>query len=169
MVGLLQAVGPGFAWTCFADLWAAGVSIHQLQPEMAYFHYSVTSVNALWRIFIWPQLNGTVGPSMQPQKQMSGLVVVFLQSARSASGWMPAGQTGRQCVATHSIVGSEECLQRCFLNQTEDQMPRSKAQWSTSGEWIVSWAHSDHFLKTHEVFVFVLFCSADWKKPNHEV
>lgn len=119
---------------------------------MAYFHYSVTGVNAPWRIFIWTQLNGTVGPSMHPQNQMSGLAVAFLQSAHGASGRMPAGQTGRQCVATHSIVGSEERLRRSFLNQTEDQMPRSKAQWSTSGEWIVSWAHSDRFLKTHKVF-----------------
>lgn len=41
---------------------------------------------------------------------------------------------GRQCVATSSIVGRGEYMPHSFLNQMENRMPRSKAQWSTLGD-----------------------------------
>lgn len=88
--------------------------------------------------------------------QMSTLVAVFLQAARGASGWAPAGQMGRQCVVLHWIVGSEECLQR-FLpepNRGPDVQKR-KAQWSTSGERITSWAHLKSFPADTQGFRFV--------------
>lgn len=135
---------PVFVWTCITDRlgptgFAESLNCHRVKvrnhgQKITEFTTILTNIHTG---FSWLTLNGTVGPSpfthTEKHNQMSNLVVVFLWSAHSASGWMPAGQTGRQCVATSSIVRRGECLPDSFLNQTESQMPRSKAQWSTLG------------------------------------
>lgn len=83
---------------------------------------------------------------------MSILVVVFLWPAQRPAGWLPAGQTGRQCVSTSSTL-REECLPDSFLNQTENQMSRSKAQWSALREWMVSWSNYNHFFQRRMVLL----------------
>lgn len=78
--------------------------------------------------------------------QMSTLVAVFLLAARGAWGRPPAGQMGRQCVVVHCIVGSEECLQRSFLNQTGDQMSRrQKLSGVHQGKELLPEHTSSHF------------------------
>lgn len=62
----------------------------------------------------------------QPNLKSSGCV--------GASGWMPEAQMGRLRVVTVSIAGTGEWLLYSFLNQMENQMPRSKAQWGVLGD-----------------------------------
>lgn len=101
---------------------------------------------------IWLQMNGAVGSIRQPRTKPNPIwewVVAFGRSADWASRRMPAAQmdrlcvpTVRVCVPTVRVVGSGEWLPYSFLNQLENQMPRSKAQPGVLGERVVFRADS---------------------------
>lgn len=78
-----------------------------LRPSTTAKHYTNIHTPCL---FFWLQLNGTVGLSgsrTEKCNQMFILVVVFLWSTHRAVEWMPAEQTGRQCVVTSSTLQGE--------------------------------------------------------------
>ncbi|TKS72934.1 hypothetical protein D9C73_007011 [Collichthys lucidus] len=69
----------------------------------------------------------------QARRRTSGVLpcLCFYGLLTELQGWTPAGQTDGQCVGTSSIwKGGGERSPDSFLNQTENQMSRSKAQRS---------------------------------------
>lgn len=93
-----------------------------------------------WLICIWLKLNGTVGPP--PAANGKWILISILESVFLQSGWRPAGQMGRQCVAPSRTLSGDG-----LLPETENQMTRSKAQWSLLREW--RFLREPHFLQRH--------------------
>ncbi len=95
----------------------------------------LTNICTIGLVFFWLQLNGTVELFKQPhwKMQMSILVVVFLWSQGCR---VDASRADGQAVCGYQqhIEGRGKYLPDSFLKQTENQMSRSKAQWSTLRE-----------------------------------
>lgn len=76
-------------WGVEAITWAQP-TVRIPLPEMPdLFHYNVRGAPAVWRIFIWRKLNGTVGPAMQPRTKCQPVWLCFCR-------WLGVLQDGRQ-------------------------------------------------------------------------